>query len=225
MAENKKGVILYTDLIYTFEELSDEEAGKLIKHLFRYVNDQNPEPPDKLTKLIFQPIKLQLKRDLEKWETMKGKRSEAGKASAEAKKLAKELEQNSTKSTSVESVEQNSTKSTVNVTVNDTVTVTDNVKNTKCDIKTRKLKFSDSLKEFLPQYGSDMLNDFYAYWTEPNPSGTKFKQEMQKTWDTARRLNSWYNNDFNKEKNSAKKENRTDQILNTHEQYLATLQS
>jgi len=43
MAENKKAVIVYADWIEQFEALNDEEAGKLIKHIFRYVNDLNPE--------------------------------------------------------------------------------------------------------------------------------------------------------------------------------------
>ena len=43
------------------------EAGKLIKHIMRYVNDLDPEPPDRMTELLFQPFKNQLKRDLSKW--------------------------------------------------------------------------------------------------------------------------------------------------------------
>ena len=43
-----------------------------------------------------------------------------------------------------------------------------------------------------------MINEFYSYWTEPNKSNTKFKQEMEKTWDTGRRLKKWSGNDFNK---------------------------
>jgi len=66
--EGKKSFTAYCDWIETFEELNDEEAGKLVKHLFRYVNDQNPEPPDRITKLLFSPIKATLKRDLKKWE-------------------------------------------------------------------------------------------------------------------------------------------------------------
>lgn len=71
MAENKKSFLIYIDWINIFEELSDEEAGKLVKHLFRYVNDLNPEFPDRLTKLLFEPIKQTLKRDLIKYENRK----------------------------------------------------------------------------------------------------------------------------------------------------------
>lgn len=73
MAEDKKSIIVYADWINIFEELENEEAGKLIKHFFRYVNDRNPEAPDRLTKLLFEPIKQTLKRDLVKYEDKREK--------------------------------------------------------------------------------------------------------------------------------------------------------
>lgn len=85
MAEDKKAFLLYADLIHTFEELEDDEAGKLIKHMLRYVNDRNPVAPDRLTKIAFEPIKHQLKRDLIKYEAKKKQWSEAGRKSAEAR--------------------------------------------------------------------------------------------------------------------------------------------
>jgi uncharacterized phage protein (TIGR02220 family) len=78
MAENKKSFLLYADLLHTFEELTDEEAGKLIKHLLRYVNDLDPEAPDRLTKIAFEPIRRQLKRDLQKWDLTKEENSKNG---------------------------------------------------------------------------------------------------------------------------------------------------
>lgn len=68
------------------------------------------------------------------------------------------------------------------------------------NIDARKLKFADTLKPFLEKYGREMLTDFYKYWTEPNKSGTKFKQEMLKTWDTSRRLETWSRNNFGNKK-------------------------
>jgi hypothetical protein len=61
----------------------------------------------------------------------------------------------------------------------------------------RKLKFSSSLEPFLKIYGKDLLNDFYKYWTEPNKTKTKFRQELEKTWDLERRLATWAKNDKN----------------------------
>lgn len=77
MAKDKKSVLLYCDIIHTVKELSDEEAGKLFKHYLNYINDLNPEPPDKLTQIVFEPIKQNLKRDLKKWESKSDKNKES----------------------------------------------------------------------------------------------------------------------------------------------------
>jgi len=119
MAQDKKGFILYADQKELFEQLPDSKAGELIKHIFKYVNDENPISDDLIINLAFTPIKQQLKRDLLKFEEAKKQRSEAGKRSAALRK-----EQRT--STNPTSVESRSTKSTV--TVNDKVKV--NVKDT-----------------------------------------------------------------------------------------------
>jgi len=135
MAENKKSIIVYADWIDKFEELEDEEAGRLIKHFFRYVNDLNPEYPDRTTKLMFIDIKATLKRDLTKWEDKSPQRIEkarlAGLASAEARKLKKELN-----STNELKDELNPTKSTVSVSVSVSDTTTNNA----------VIKFEDAVK-------------------------------------------------------------------------------
>lgn len=67
----------------------------------------------------------------------------------------------------------------------------------KEDITARKLKFSSTLEPFLKTYGKELLNDFYKYWTEPNISKTKFRKELERTWDVERRLGTWAKNDKN----------------------------
>jgi hypothetical protein len=79
MAENKKSVLLYCDIIHTVEELEDADAGLLFKHYLRYINDLNPEPPSKLIKIVFEPIKQNLKRDLRKWEEKSAKNAESAR--------------------------------------------------------------------------------------------------------------------------------------------------
>jgi hypothetical protein len=80
MADNKKAILIYAEWIDLFIELSDDEAGRLIKHFFKYVNDLNPEAPDRITQLSFITIKHQLKRDLQKWEEkIKPQRVESGR--------------------------------------------------------------------------------------------------------------------------------------------------
>lgn len=79
MANGKKGVLVYADWNEKFESLTDEEAGKLIKHFFRYVNDENPIAPDRFTEVAFIDIKQSLKRDLKKWEERAERSRENGK--------------------------------------------------------------------------------------------------------------------------------------------------
>ena len=124
MAENKKSFILYCDYSEIFNDLSNSDAGDLVKHIFSYMNDETHVTDNPVVKASVIAIKLQLKRDLKRWDDIREKRSVAGKRSAEVR------QQTSTNSTSVKSVEQTSTNSTV--TVNDTDTVTVNV-STKVD--------------------------------------------------------------------------------------------
>lgn len=67
----------------------------------------------------------------------------------------------------------------------------------KIDIELRKTSFASSLEPFLKIYGRNMLNEFFKYWTEPNKSKSKFRAELEKTWDVERRLETWARNDKN----------------------------
>lgn len=143
MADNKKSFVLYCDIIKTVEILPNETAGELFKHLLSYVNDEEPQTDNMLVKLAFEPIKQQLKRDLEKWEDIKVKRSEAGKRSAAKRN---KNQQNQQVLTSVESVEQTLTNPTVNDNVNVTVNVNVNdieyiysLYPSKCPVQNRSL--------------------------------------------------------------------------------------
>ena len=79
MAEGKKGFILYADQKELFDQLPDDKAGTLIKHIFKYVNDENPQSDDLIINLAFTPIKQQLKRDLKKYESRATRSRENGK--------------------------------------------------------------------------------------------------------------------------------------------------
>jgi hypothetical protein len=79
MAENKKSFLLYCDIIHTIQQLSDEQAGNLFKHILQYVNDQNPSTDNVITNIAFEPIKQQLKRDLMKYDSIRKRNSENAK--------------------------------------------------------------------------------------------------------------------------------------------------
>lgn len=86
MAENKKSFILYTDQSGVFNQLPDEIAGKLIKHIFAYVNDENPICDDLIINIAFEPIKQSLKRDLKRYEQYIEKQSLNGAKGGRPKK-------------------------------------------------------------------------------------------------------------------------------------------
>jgi len=67
------------------------------------------------------------------------------------------------------------------------------VKEKLINIEERKLKFADALKPFLDEYGRDMLNDFYFYWTEHGENDKKLRFEKEKTFGISQRLRTWHN--------------------------------
>ena len=206
MAAGKKSFLFYTDWIDTFKKLPKDKGYDLLMHMLSYVNDENPETDDILVDAVFQQIKNTLKRDLNNWENQQQQRKEAGLKSAEIRKR---------NATSVNECSISSTDS-VSVNVSDSVNESVNVIVKENNIESRKLKFASTLKPFLLTYGKDFLNDFYKYWTVPNKSNTKFKQELEKTWSLERRLETWAKNEKNFERKVAPKETKSEERSRTN---------
>jgi len=155
MSKDKKSFILYLDQQELFNKLPDEIAGKLIKHIFSYVNCENPEANDLLLDIAFSPIKQSLKRDLNKWETQLEQRSKAGKISAERRAAkANEAQRKAT------TVGTRSTKSTdsVNVSVSDSDSVSEVIKHLNIVINS---KYKTSTKSHIENI-SARLNDGHS---------------------------------------------------------------
>lgn len=90
----KDSFILYTEQKEIFENLSDEDAGKLIKQIFKYIETGQEPEINGMLKIAFIPIRQNLDRNNDKWEDIKQKRSEAGKLGAEIKKQKQAKEAN-----------------------------------------------------------------------------------------------------------------------------------
>lgn len=58
-------------------------------------------------------------------------------------------------------------------------------------MKKRKKRFYESLIPYVSLYGKETIRAFYDYWSEPNKSHTKFRMELERTWDVSRRLRTW----------------------------------
>lgn len=77
-------------------------------------------------------------------------------------------------------------------------------KTTSLEVRAEKFCRSLNTTENVQRYGMPMLKAFYDYWSEPNPSRTKMRFELQKTWDINRRLARWARNNFNVNRNGNK---------------------
>jgi len=86
MARGKKSFLLYCDQRGLFDKLPDEYAGRLIKHIFAYVNDENPETDDLVLTMAFEAIKTALKRDLQKYQEFVERQRVNGKSGGRPKK-------------------------------------------------------------------------------------------------------------------------------------------
>lgn len=113
----KESFILYTEQKEVFENLSDEDAGKLIKGIFEHATGNQPEF-NNLLKLVFIPIRQQLDRNTQKYLETKEKRRVAG-AKGGKQKVANQANANFAK--------QNQANQADNDNVNDNVNVINNI--------------------------------------------------------------------------------------------------
>lgn len=181
--------------------VSAENIKKVVENygLFQFTEDGKLFYSESL-RLRMQPL-----------DNLRKQRSEAGKKSAEKRQRVRggmrPLQKNST--TVERPLQKNSTdivkESKVNEKENDTK---ENKGLPYGDTPTKSFKefnekeFYETLIPFVKEYGKEMIRSFYDYWTEKNASGKKMRFQLEKTWETAKRLSTWDRNEskFNKEK-------------------------
>lgn len=119
-----------------------------------------------------------------------------------------------TKNTNVSFVSDCNTKHSVNVNGNVNVNVNDKERDKERDtvvspkkarlslpkspssaktLEERQEKFKNEIGQFVNKYGKDTCNSFYNYWSEPEQGKEKprMRKELQKTWETSKRLAQW----------------------------------
>ncbi len=177
------------DLHAVVEIMSNEQAGELLKAIFRHVSNKDTDVLDNSVKMVFETIRSDLDSHINKYNEIIAKRSYAGKKSAEMRKNTHEI------STHVNTCQHVLKKDTQKPT-----------KNKKPPISEREQDFINQTNQFV-QYDKSMLDNFINYWCEKNQSGDKMKFEMQKTFEISKRLITWYNrgtqNTFNTKQKSA----------------------
>ena len=173
MAENKKSFLLYCDLIHTVEQLTDEQAGDLFKHILRYVNDQEPQTENVITRIAFEPIKQSLKRDLQKYEDIRKRNQDNARKRWDA--TASDRIPNDTKNAD---------------SVSDSVSGSVNVKK---EIKGFVKPTIEQLKEYMSEPG---MNDIAENWLNHyEANGWMVGKNKMKDWKAS--VRTWKTNQKN----------------------------
>lgn len=158
----KKSFVLYVDNIQQIELLTNDEAGRLLKRIYRYVDTGRDEDSGiRLLDVLFAGIKAQLDRDAAKY-----------KAKCETNsRIAREREENRrNKNTNVHERARTSTNVTDNDSDNDNDNDSDNDNESdisiSADTDTTHAPTLQEVYDYIKPYGYDIddARDFYCYY-------------------------------------------------------------
>ena len=210
----KESFVLYKSFYEPIKGLSSEDKGNLLDAIFQYQIDGIEPLNTSSIYMAFLFFKNQFRLDNEKYLSVIERNKTNGIKGGRPAKVETQINPNNPVGFQ-EPKKPDKDKDKDN----------DNDKVKVNDIEDRKLKFASTLQIFLPQYGRELLNEFYGYWTEPNKSNTKFRQELEKTWDLNRRLERWTKNDFSKGKTiSTGQPSKMESMVNSAKEALNMLQ-
>lgn len=158
----KDSFILYTEQKEVIDKLSDEQAGKLIKAIYEYVETGQMPKLNALLEIVIIPFKQNIDRNANKYEETKKKRSEAGKIGAEVKKQMKAKQANAkfVKNKQADQADNVNDNENVNENVNDNDN--DNVGDSCVDGLQEVIDFYSNNIGFLNPYGLKILESYVA---------------------------------------------------------------
>lgn len=159
----KDSFILYTEQKEVIDKLSDEQAGKLIKAIYEYVETGQMPKLDALLEIIVIPFKQNIDRNANKYEETKKKRSEAGKIGAEVKKQMKAKQANANFAKSKQANQADNVNDNENVKVNENDNDNNNndfVSDSCVDGLQEVIDFYSNNIGFLNPYGLKILESY-----------------------------------------------------------------
>jgi hypothetical protein len=180
MAKDKKSFILYTDQSGVFNQLPDEIAGKLIKHIFAYVNDENPISDDLIINIAFEPIKQSLKRDLKRYEEYVDKQSVNGAKGGRPKKANE---------TQITQPFFDKPKKADSVSDSDSDSVNDNVNKRK-----RKVFIKPTIEDIKKEFPTFNAESFLNYYES---NGWMVGKNKMVNWSAS--VKNWIAKDYNQQ--------------------------
>ncbi|MFY7733585.1 MAG: DUF6291 domain-containing protein [Bacteroidia bacterium] len=202
----KKSLILHIDSLEILDELSLEQKGILFNAIYQY-HLGNEVDLDFAMKIAFLPFKNQFIRDSQKYSETTESNSYAGRLGNLKRwnnDLYKQVIDNVINIDEAEKIAQSRKVSQPIATatkVSQPIAIDRlNDSDSKNDSESKKISINDKDENFKNEifsyseiYSKDMLEKFYLHWSEKN-SKQKMKFELEKTWETKKRLSKWHAN-------------------------------
>ena len=140
--------ILYTEQKAVIDKLTDEQAGKIIKAIYEYVETDKMPQLDNILDLVITPFKLALDRNKAKYEKVSKVRAEAG---AKGGKQKKQMQTKESKCNDNDNDNDN---------VNDNENNNDNVGESCIDGLQQIIDFYNNNIGLITPYGLEILSDY-----------------------------------------------------------------
>lgn len=146
----KDSFILYTEQKAVIDKLTDEQAGKIIKAIYEYVETDRMPKLDSMLDIIIIPFKQNLDRNREKYNRISEIRARAG---AKGGKQKKQMQTNKNKCDDNDNVNEN---------VNDNVNVNENnnVNDSCVDGLQEVIEFYNNNIGSITPFGLEILSDY-----------------------------------------------------------------
>ena len=148
----KDSFILYTEQKEVINKLSDEQAGKLIKAIYEYVETEKMPELDPLLDIVIIPFKQNLDRNKEKYNKISEIRAKAG---AKGGKQKKQKQTKESKCNDNDNVNENDNEN-VNVNDNDNENVSDSCVDGLQEI----IDFYNENIGLITPHGLEVLSDY-----------------------------------------------------------------
>lgn len=195
----KGGLLLSENTLLLFDRMTDEEGFVFLKLIRNYHRDGALPPSDteRLVSISFDLFKADYDASQMKYREKVARMLK----NRERQEICETSQEISEKSQEVSKTSQEIESNTIHINTSHNNTSSKESKPKKdvsLSLSDRKEAFKKELEQYRDKYESDMLNDFFQHWTQPNKSKTKMKFEGEKYWDLKARLDAWKNRKFGK---------------------------
>ena len=201
----KGGLLLSDNTVMLFDNMTEEEGMKFLRHILNYhkTGIEPGEDTDRVILLSFTVFKGDYDISQDKYKAKVRRIEEINnRKKATSNEIVTTSHEIVTTSHDIVTTFEKSSPNTLH-----NNTIHNNKKESKpkkdglslsLSLSDRKEAFKKELEQYRNEYDTEMINDFFQYWTEPNKSNTKMRFEDQKFFKIKSRLTAWKNRKFSK---------------------------